>query len=156
MAAPLLAQKRRHGDRLLRRRLKTLLPGRRHLNDTYELYAIKYGSVMNRPMSENFIGGDPHDMSKHLDYFVWVATNSERTFLIDTGFNYEVAKQRGRQVDRLPREGLELLGIDAFDQPGVEMGKLIAFALMGRDGYADALDGMDAFSADAADEVWSA
>ncbi len=49
----------------------------------------------------------------------------------------------------------ELLGIDAFDQPGVEMGKLIAFALMGRDGYADALDGMASFSADAADEVWS-
>lgn len=30
----------------------------------------------------------------------------------------------------------ELYGIDAFDQPGVEAGKLAAYALMGRDGYA--------------------
>ena len=83
------------------------------MNDTYELYAIKYGSVENRPMSENFIGGDPHDTSKALDYFVWVATNNERTFVIDTGFNHEVAALRGRKIDRLPREGLNLLGIDA-------------------------------------------
>lgn len=83
------------------------------MNDTYELYAIKYGSVTNRPMSENFIGGDPHDFSQNLDYFIWVATNSERTHVIDTGFNHEVAADRGGKIDRLPREGLELLGIDA-------------------------------------------
>ena len=83
------------------------------MNDSYELYAIKYGSVTNRPMSENFIGGDPHDLSQNLDYFIWVATNSERTYVIDTGFNHEVAANRGRKIDRLPREGLELLGIDA-------------------------------------------
>ena len=83
------------------------------MNDTYDLYAVKYGSVQNRPMSENMIGGDPHDMSKNLDYFIWVATNNARTFVIDTGFNREVAAMRGRKIDRLPREGLDLLGIDA-------------------------------------------
>ena len=29
----------------------------------------------------------------------------------------------------------ELLGIDAFDQPGVELGKVYTFGLMGRKGY---------------------
>jgi glucose-6-phosphate isomerase len=29
----------------------------------------------------------------------------------------------------------ELYGIDAFDQPGVEAGKVAAYALMGRKGY---------------------
>ncbi len=29
----------------------------------------------------------------------------------------------------------ELLGIDAFDQPGVELGKVLTYALMGRPGY---------------------
>ena len=29
----------------------------------------------------------------------------------------------------------ELLGIDAFDQPGVELGKVFTFGLMGRAGY---------------------
>lgn len=37
----------------------------------------------------------------------------------------------------------ELYDINAFDQPGVEMGKKIAFALMGRDGYEDALRGLE-------------
>jgi len=39
----------------------------------------------------------------------------------------------------------ELYNIDAFDQPGVEQGKIFTYALMGRDGYADArreLEGM--------------
>jgi glucose-6-phosphate isomerase len=31
----------------------------------------------------------------------------------------------------------ELLGIDAYDQPGVEAGKVAAFALLGRAGYED-------------------
>jgi glucose-6-phosphate isomerase len=29
----------------------------------------------------------------------------------------------------------ELYGIDAFDQPGVEAGKIAAYALMGRKGF---------------------
>lgn len=37
----------------------------------------------------------------------------------------------------------ELYDIDAFDQPGVELGKKIAFALMGREGYDDALAGLE-------------
>jgi glucose-6-phosphate isomerase len=31
----------------------------------------------------------------------------------------------------------ELLGIDAFDQPGVEHGKKLTYAMMGRSGYED-------------------
>ena len=31
----------------------------------------------------------------------------------------------------------EHYGIDAFDQPGVEAGKVAAYALMGREGYAE-------------------
>ena len=34
----------------------------------------------------------------------------------------------------------ELLGIDAFDQPGVEEGKNAAYALLGKTGYEAKLD----------------
>tara|TARA_B100001750_G_scaffold178057_1_gene146346 strand:+ start:2699 stop:4069 length:1371 start_codon:yes stop_codon:yes gene_type:complete len=34
----------------------------------------------------------------------------------------------------------ELYGIDAFDQPGVELGKRLAYGLLGREGYEDAAD----------------
>ena len=37
----------------------------------------------------------------------------------------------------------ELLGIDAFDQPGVELGKKFTFGLMGRAGYEEFLDRVD-------------
>ena len=33
------------------------------------------------------------------------------------------------------RQAGELLEINAFDQPGVEEGKIATFALMGREGY---------------------
>ena len=39
----------------------------------------------------------------------------------------------------------ELLNINAFDQPGVEMGKQIAFALMGRSDYESAMQGLNKF-----------
>ncbi|MCP4501181.1 MAG: glucose-6-phosphate isomerase [Deltaproteobacteria bacterium] len=40
----------------------------------------------------------------------------------------------------------ELLDVNAFDQPGVEMGKRIAFALMGRDEFSKDLEGLGELS----------
>jgi len=39
----------------------------------------------------------------------------------------------------------ELIGIDAFDQPGVELGKRFTFALMGREGYREYSDRFKAY-----------
>lgn len=33
--------------------------------------------------------------------------------MVDAGFNHEEAAARGRKLDRLPREGLEMIGVDA-------------------------------------------
>jgi glucose-6-phosphate isomerase len=41
----------------------------------------------------------------------------------------------------------ELLGIDAFDQPGVEIGKKFTFALMGRAGFENFRDQFEAYEA---------
>lgn len=46
----------------------------------------------------------------------------------------------------------ELYDINAFDQPGVEMGKQIAYALMGRAGYEDALQGLEGLTE--SDPAW--
>ncbi|MEN8260874.1 MAG: N-acyl homoserine lactonase family protein [Pseudomonadota bacterium] len=78
----------------------------------YEVYAIRYATVARRG-SENFIGGDPHDTLEHLDYFVWLARNASRTFVIDTGFNEAAAGRRRRNFLRSPVDGLKLLGVDA-------------------------------------------
>ena len=41
----------------------------------------------------------------------------------------------------------ELLGIDAFDQPGVELGKKFTFALMGRGGFESFREQFEAYEA---------
>jgi glyoxylase-like metal-dependent hydrolase (beta-lactamase superfamily II) len=65
-----------------------------------------------RRAAENFIGGDPHDGPMPMDYFVWLARNAARTFVVDTGFNAEAARRRGRELIRCPSTGLKQLGID--------------------------------------------
>jgi glyoxylase-like metal-dependent hydrolase (beta-lactamase superfamily II) len=77
----------------------------------FELYAIRYGTVSRRA-SENFIGADPHESGEPLDYFVWLARNSQHTVVVDTGFTAESARQRKRELLRLPADGLRLLGVE--------------------------------------------
>jgi glyoxylase-like metal-dependent hydrolase (beta-lactamase superfamily II) len=78
----------------------------------YELYAIKYAHH-ERPRSANFVGGDPHDGPMPMDYFVWLARGTERTFVIDTGFNARSAAERKRELVRCPTAGLAMLDVDA-------------------------------------------
>ncbi len=77
----------------------------------FEVYAVKYG-VHERKAADNFLGGDPHDISMPLDYFVWAIVGSERNYIVDTGFDATVANRRGRAVLRCPSEGLAMLGLD--------------------------------------------
>ncbi len=85
----------------------------------YEIYAVKYAHL-ERTAAENFLGGvsggisgdDPHDGPMPLDYFVWAIRNEERTVILDTGFDKEMGKQRGRDHLRCPGDGLALIGID--------------------------------------------
>lgn len=77
----------------------------------YVVYAIRYATVERRA-AENVIGGDPHEAGERMDYFVWLAVNKNRVFVIDTGFNAETAKARKREHLRCPAESLKLLGVD--------------------------------------------
>ena len=80
--------------------------------ETYEVYAIHYGHHPNRSASENFIGGDPHEGPMPLDYFVWAIVGEKRRFVVDTGFDTEVARKRQRNVVRSPGVGLKAIGVD--------------------------------------------
>lgn len=83
-------------------------------DDVYEVYAVRYAHMAERPRRMNFIVSDPHDDGDMpMDYFVWVITNARRSIVVDTGFDAAEARARGRTLLRLPREGLALLGVDA-------------------------------------------
>jgi len=81
--------------------------------EAYEVFAVRYATKQDRRRSENFILADPHDGIMPIDYFVWVIRNSSRTIVVDTGFEHGEGRKRGRQVLRLPREGLAMIGIEA-------------------------------------------
>ncbi|MEE8434052.1 MAG: N-acyl homoserine lactonase family protein [bacterium] len=82
-------------------------------SELYEVYAIKYGTMQNRYRKDNFIMADDHDAHMPIDYFVWALVSPERTIVVDTGFDQAEGEKRGREVFRLPREGLAMLGIEA-------------------------------------------
>ena len=78
----------------------------------FELYAVRYAHHAGRGQHQNFIGGDPHEAGSALDYFVWVARRGAEVYLVDTGFGATAAEARGRQLLRLPAEGIRLLGVE--------------------------------------------
>ena len=77
----------------------------------YEVHAVRYARH-DRPSSENFLGGDPHDVPMPLDYFVWTISGGGKTYVVDTGFTVEQARKRKREYLRTPGDGLKALGID--------------------------------------------
>jgi glyoxylase-like metal-dependent hydrolase (beta-lactamase superfamily II) len=81
---------------------------------TYEVFALRYASLAQRTRRESFLGVDPHDAAPMpIDYFVWVIRNTERTIVVDVGFDAAEAARRGRRIERLPREALAMLEVDA-------------------------------------------
>jgi glyoxylase-like metal-dependent hydrolase (beta-lactamase superfamily II) len=83
------------------------------VSQPYEILAVKYAERHQRVRAESFIMADDHNAPHPMDYFVWVVRNAERTLIVDTGFDHDEAKKRGRTILRSPAEALGLLGIDA-------------------------------------------
>ena len=91
----------------------------------YEVYAIQYAYRPDRKRHETFITNawtDPlHGTNQPISYYVWAIVNSERTIVVDTGFNsVEAARRREQSGDVWrpemrcsPAEGLRMIGVDA-------------------------------------------
>jgi glyoxylase-like metal-dependent hydrolase (beta-lactamase superfamily II) len=77
---------------------------------TYEVFAVRYAHL-ERTARDNFLGGDEHDAPMPLDYYVWAIVNTERTILVDTGFDQDAARRRGRHIVRPVADGLDAIGI---------------------------------------------
>jgi glyoxylase-like metal-dependent hydrolase (beta-lactamase superfamily II) len=80
--------------------------------ESYRLFAVKY-AYHERRSGENFIGGDPHDVSMPLDYFVWAIVGESRVFIVDSGFDAAMAQKRGRTITHPVEHGLQRIGIRA-------------------------------------------
>lgn len=81
------------------------------IDDQYKIYMISFGRC-DRRRPENFYGGDPHDGEMHIQYFNWVVTNGQRTFVVDTGFDAATAARRKRELVRPVGDGLKAVGVN--------------------------------------------
>lgn len=80
----------------------------------YDVFAIRY-ATMDRTRRDNFLGGDPHDGPMPMDFFVWLLRSPERTVLVDTGFNADAARARGRELLQCPIQALAALDVAPDD-----------------------------------------
>lgn len=89
--------------------------------EPFELFAVKFSQHDGRKRDDNFVAAnvfladDPHLNAPQINYYVWVARRSDKTYIIDTGFEARAAHERGRLLDGLPTEQLARLGIRAND-----------------------------------------
>src|SRR4030081_3981802 len=84
------------------------------MGSAYEIYAIRYATMSPRTPYMIHLVPDPHETSaQDLDYFVWLIRGNGREILVDTGFNAEEAKARGRKLTLNPVAALEHFGVKA-------------------------------------------
>ncbi|MEM1378251.1 MAG: N-acyl homoserine lactonase family protein [Pseudomonadota bacterium] len=75
--------------------------------------AVKYAERNTRTHADSFLFDDDHASPHAMDYFLWVLTSGAETIVVDTGYDAEEAKVRGRPILRDPVEALGAIGIDA-------------------------------------------
>lgn len=79
----------------------------------FRLYALKYAELNGRKRSDIFLGGDPHDGSIDMAYYIWVAIgDGGRAVVIDTGFTPQTAAKRGRVFLEHPTDLFARIGLD--------------------------------------------
>jgi glyoxylase-like metal-dependent hydrolase (beta-lactamase superfamily II) len=80
----------------------------------YEVLAVRYGT-RTATRAESFLNyhvyGEP-DAQFGMDYFFWIVRDSERTVVVDCGFDAEAGKRRGRSLLVDPTDALRGLGVD--------------------------------------------
>lgn len=82
----------------------------------YDVYALLYGSHVERQHADNFIS-PPNSISvpKALYFYAWLILGHGRKVMVDTGFSFEVGARRSRQVDVQPVDLLLRFGLQPDD-----------------------------------------
>ena len=79
----------------------------------WEVYALKYAERSDRTAADSFIFADDHTTPHPMDYFIWLLRCGEEVIVVDTGYEADEARRRGRPVLRAPEQALQALGLRA-------------------------------------------
>jgi glyoxylase-like metal-dependent hydrolase (beta-lactamase superfamily II) len=86
------------------------------MTDMYEAYAVRYGFLADRTVSQTLLGGlagEEGAKAIGVGYHVFVLRGPGGPFVFDTGCDAPAMRARGRALGRPVAEGLAELGIDA-------------------------------------------
>lgn len=91
------------------------------MTDLYEVVIVKHGtrSTVKSDVYLNYGLYKEPDDAIVMDYYFWIARNSERTIVIDTGYSAQGARARNRDVLISPPDAFAALGITAESAPPV-------------------------------------
>ena len=81
--------------------------------NAWEVHAVKYAERNARTRADSFLFDDNHDAPHAMDYYIWVLRRGAEVILVDTGYDAEEAKSRGRPIQLDPRAALKPLGLAA-------------------------------------------
>lgn len=85
------------------------------MSETYEVLAVRYGT-RKTTASEVFLGYGGYgeaDRPLGMDYYFWIARNSSRTIVVDTGFSPAAGAARRRTMLHELPESLAIAGLTA-------------------------------------------
>ncbi|MCK6066141.1 MULTISPECIES: N-acyl homoserine lactonase family protein [Microbacterium] len=79
--------------------------------EPFEAYAVRLGRI-DRPARDNFLHARDLTGEMTMDFDMWFLRRGETIIAVDTGMSDRADPQRGRRLDRLPRDAAGELGID--------------------------------------------
>ena len=65
---------------------------------SWKVHAVKYAERNERTRNDSFLMDPAHDVQHDMDYFLWVLEKDGRRILVDTGYDEEEGKKRGRPI----------------------------------------------------------
>ncbi len=81
------------------------------MTDVWEVYAINYAQRQGRTRADSFLFDDHSSSAHQMEYYIWVLKQGTDVILVDTGYDHEEAKKRGRPIRLSPVEALAPLSI---------------------------------------------
>jgi glyoxylase-like metal-dependent hydrolase (beta-lactamase superfamily II) len=81
---------------------------------TFEVLAVRYGTrttTRSEVFLHHHLYGEP-DSPVGMDYYFWILRSSDRTVVVDCGFNERSGAIRGRTMLCPPAEAMKALGVD--------------------------------------------
>ena len=82
------------------------------MSGIWEIYAVKYAERNARTRADSFLDDDHPALPHGMDYFVWVLVDGARRIVVDTGYDADEARRRGRPILRDPAQALLALDLD--------------------------------------------